>query len=146
MHCYCNFCSTPVRFHISRAGETVNCFNCAMETVLFIPGLGAPYAQDQYSLEAKELAWGENQFGVRQLTGVVVNQSLKNLDWVRIEFILFNNSGLPVGSTSDCLLNFSAQKSWKFHAPVCQPDASRYSQALVSCEYGRINPLLVAKG
>ena len=144
MHCYCHFCGTPVRFHIARAGETVNCFNCSIETVLFIPGIGAPYTQDQYPLEAKEIAWGTNQFGVRHLTGVVVNKSLKNFDWVRIEFILFNKAGLPVGSTSDCLLNFGAQKSWKFRAPVSQPEVLRASQGLLSCEYGRVNPLYVA--
>src|SRR6266571_2453755 len=89
INCYCNFCGSPVRFQISRAGETVNCFDCGMETVLFIPGLESPYSEDQYVLEAREIKWGKNQFGLRQVEGVVENKSAKHLDWVRIEFILY---------------------------------------------------------
>ena len=109
-----------------------------METVLFIPGLSAPYTEDQYALQSRDLTWSTNQFGVRHLCGVVVNNSPKNLDWVRIECILYNNQNLPVGTTSDCRINFPSGESWKFQAPVNQVDAVRSSEVLLSCEYGRV--------
>jgi len=138
MNCYCNFCGSPLRFHIARAGEAVNCFNCGMETVLFIPGLQAPYPEDQYVLEARETQWAKNEFGVRHLEGVVENKSSKHLDWVRIEFILYSQPGLPVGSTSDCIVGVPPGKLWKFQAPVSQADALEASEPLLSCEYGRV--------
>ncbi len=138
MNCYCNFCGTPLRFHIERAGEAVNCFSCGMETVLFIPGLQAPYSEDQYVLEARETKWAMSSYGARLLEGVVENKSSKHLDWVRIEFILYGQAGLPVGSTSDCLIGVPPRKLWKFRAPVSQPDALHPSEPLLSCEYGRV--------
>ena len=138
IHCYCNFCGNPMQFEISRAGEAVNCLNCCMETVLFIPGLDAPYPSEQYVVEAREVRWGTNQFGVRQLQGTVHNKSSKHLDWIRIEFILYGQQGLPVGSTSDCLIGVPPGKVWDFQAPVAQADAVKPSAPLLTCEYGRI--------
>ncbi len=138
VNCYCHFCGSPLRFEISRAGEAVNCFNCGMETILFIPGLGAPYGEEQYAIQTREMSWSTNEFGVRHLRGVAINNSTKNLDWVRIEFILYNNQGLPVGTTSDCKISFPSGESWKFQAPVNQLEAVHSSEALLSCEYGRV--------
>ncbi len=115
-----------------------------METVLFIPGLPAPYPEDQYRLESRDIVWGISQFGGRQLAGTVLNRSIKNLDWVRVEFILYNKLNLPVGSTSDSLISFGFQQTWAFKAPVMQADAIRASEPLLSCEYGRVvQPRLV---
>src|SRR3989440_3640803 len=145
INCYCNFCGSPLRFQIARAGETVNCLSCTMETVLFIPGLEAPYSCDQYNLEAREIHWSSDRFGMRHVEGVVENISTKHLDWVRIEFILYSQPRLPVGSTSDCLIDFAPGYIWKFHAPVTQLEAVHTSEPLLSCEYGRIvRPRLVA--
>jgi hypothetical protein len=138
IQCYCNFCGTPLQFEISRAGEAVNCLNCCMETVLFIPGLEAPYPGEQYVVEARDIRWGTNQFGVRQLQGTVHNKSAKHLDWIRVEFILYGQQGLPVGSTSDCLTGVSPGKVWDFQASVAQGDAVKASAPLLTCEYGRI--------
>src|SRR5262249_17765498 len=135
LNCYCNFCGTPLRFQISRVGEAVNCFQCGMETVLFIPGLGAPYPPELYVIDAREIRWTRSPFGVRHLEGVVENKSAKRLDWVRIEFILYTEAGLPVGSTSDCVTNLAVGGEWKFQAPIAQPEASRTSEPLLSCEY-----------
>jgi hypothetical protein len=109
-----------------------------METILFIPGLTAPYTEDQYALMAREVSWTTNEFGVRHLSGVVINNSSKNLDWVRIEFILHNKQNLPVGTTSDCRIDFPSGESWKFFAPVSQPEVVASSEVLLSCEYGRV--------
>jgi hypothetical protein len=109
-----------------------------METVLFIPGLQPPYEEERYALETREVVWTKNEFGVRTLMGVVENCSMRDLDWVRIEFILYDRSSVPVGTTSDCLLKFSARKLWKFRAPIAQSDVERASEGLLSCEYGRV--------
>src|SRR6267378_47974 len=138
LNCYCHFCGSPLRFQISRAGQAVNCFNCGMETILFIPGLGAPYGEEQYSIQTREAGWSTNEFGVRHLRGIAINNSTKNLDWVRIEFILYNKHGVPVGTTSDCKIGFPSGESWKFQAPVNQLEAVHCSEGLLSCEYGRV--------
>jgi len=138
MNCFCHFCGSSLLFHICRAGELVNCFNCGMETVLFIPGLQAPYSPEQYVLETKEIRWTNNPFGFRYLEGIVENKSLKHLDWVRVEFILYRQPTLPVGSTSDSICSFAPGKLWKFRAPVSQSEAVEASSPLLSCEYGRV--------
>ena len=139
-NCYCNFCSSPMRFEFCRVGETVNCFNCGMETVLFIPGLAPPYAEEQYGLEVREMKWGKNQFGLRHVEGVVQNVSSKNLDWARIEFILSDKAGVAVGSTSDCLISLPAKATWKFQAPVIQRETDWLlrARALVARPFRRL--------
>ncbi len=138
VNCFCNFCGHPLRFQISRVGQAVNCLNCMMETILFIPGLQSPYPEDRYLLHASEISWIQNQFGLRKISGILTNKSGQHLDWVRVEFILYNEDSLPIGMTSDCLISFSAQSAWTFNAPVSQAEAARASEPLLSCEYGRI--------
>jgi hypothetical protein len=139
INCYCHFCGGILRFQIARAGETVNCFDCGMETVLFIPGLQPPYSEFQSVLEAKDIRWAKNPLGMRYLEGLVENKSAKHLDWIRVEFILYNRLGVPVGTTSDCLISVPPGKVWKLQAAVSQPDALQASEPLLSCEYGRIH-------
>jgi len=138
INCFCHFCGTPLRFQISRVGETVNCFNCAMETVLFIPGLEAPYPEERYRVEVREIQWQTSDLGLRYLTGIVTSKTPRILAWVRIEFILYNEQGLPVGSTSECQTDLAGYESWKFRTPISQNDAVKASCPLISCEYGRI--------
>jgi len=140
INCYCHFCGSPLRFQIARAGETVNCFNCCMETVLFIPGLQAPYSVEECVVEARDIRWAENRFGVRHVQGCLENKSGRHLSWLRIEFILFGKQGCPIGSTSDCLIGVPPAKVWKFQAPVCQTEALQASGPLLACEYGRLCP------
>ena len=139
LNCFCHFCGHPLQFQISRVGQAVNCLNCMMETILFIPGLQSPYPEHRYSLQADEISWIQNQFGLRKISGFVTNKSGQFLDWVRVEFILYNKDGLPIGMTSDCLISLSAQSTWNFNAPVSQPEAAKASEPLLSCEYGRIS-------
>ena len=139
INCYCHFCSSPLRFQIARAGETVNCFNCCMETVLFIPGLQAPYSLEECVLEARDIRWAENKFGVRHVQGCVENKSSRHFNWMRVEFILFNKHGCPVGSTSDCLIDVPRAKLWNFQASVGQSEALHVSDPLLACEYGRVH-------
>ena len=140
INCYCHFCSNPLRFQIARAGESVNCFNCGMETVLFIPGLQAPYAEQLCALAVREIHWAKNEFGTRHLAGLLQNISTRHLNWVRIEFILYSRPDCPVGTTSDCLINVPPNRVWRFSAPLSQPEALHASEPLLSCEYGRVSP------
>lgn len=136
--CDCHFCGYSLRFEISRAGQLVNCLQCGMETVLFIPDAEPPYSLEQFLLETRNVGWARSTLGVRNLVGVVENKSKKNLDWVRIEFILHNHLALPVGSTSDCLIRFPAGGQWRFQAPVFQTEALVVSAPMLSCEYGKL--------
>ncbi len=136
--CDCNFCGGRLRFEAWRAGQLVNCPDCLMETILFLPGAEPPYPPEQYVMEAQNIAWTQNPWGVRNLVGTVVNRSAKHLDWVKIEFTLVNAQGLPVGSTSDCLISFPPKALWRFQAPVFQPEATGISAPMLSCEYGKV--------
>src|SRR5215475_4250328 len=86
--CDCNFCGTSLRFEDSRSGQLVNCLHCGMETVLFIPGLVAPYPEENYVLEPRDIGWSRNVLGVRSIVGTILNVSNRDLDWVKIEFTL----------------------------------------------------------
>ena len=138
VNCFCHYCGNPLKFQISRVGQAVNCMSCMMETILFIPGLQSPYPEERYSLQTSSIAWAQNEFGLRRLTGNILNSSGQYLDWIRVEFILYNSQGLPIGMTSDCLISFSAQAIWNFNAPISQGEATKASQPILSCEYGRI--------
>ncbi len=106
--------------------------------MLYIPGLDAPYPAKDFPVEATNVAWSRSPTGLRNVVGVVVNKSNKNLDWVRIEFTLVNSNALPVGSSSDAVLGLPAKATWKFKAPVSQADALGAGAPMLSCEYGRI--------
>src|SRR5437667_11873723 len=93
INCYCHFCGSPLRFQIARVGETVNCFNCCMETVLFIPGLQVPYSEKQCLLDIRDICWAENKFGVRYVKGCVENKSGRQLNWVLMVIIMYIKLG-----------------------------------------------------
>src|SRR5262249_26867012 len=116
--CPCNFCHSPVQFQKARVGEAINCSNCGMETVLFSPGSESPYAREKYNVEARNITWATKPLGGRNLVGEVINRSASYLDWVRIEFVLYDQTGTPVGHTADCLIEFPPGKVWNFSAPV----------------------------
>ena len=136
--CECNFCGNEMNFETSKTGELVNCQDCGMETVLFEPGADAPYPQREFSLQVLNIGWSNHPLGFRNVVGTVVNNSQKDLDWVRIEFTLVNREAVPVGTTSDCLIGFPVNGVWRFHAPVFQTDALGVGAPLLTCEYGKI--------
>jgi hypothetical protein len=138
LKCDCHFCGKAVRFEVSQVGQLVNCLDCGQETVLYIPGQGPPYLPELFPLVATNIAWSRNPLGLRNIVGIVMNKSNKNLDWVRIEFTLVNQLALPVGSTSDALFNLPAKGTWQFKAPVFQADALGAGAPQLSCEYGKI--------
>ncbi|PYJ07710.1 MAG: hypothetical protein DME25_03255 [Verrucomicrobia bacterium] len=135
--CFCHFCSTWLRFQISRAGQTVNCPYCLMETVLYVPEQAPPGAPKKCRLELRKIAWTASELGYRCVAGEVFNSSRENLAWVRIEFILFSSAQSVIGSTSDCLIDFPSRKAWKFKAPVFNGEVVRASLPILSTEYGR---------
>ena len=136
--CECNFCGTEIGFAISKVGELVNCQNCGMETVLFVPGIAGPYPQEQYFLQATNIGWSRTPLGFRNVVGTVINTSERHFDWVRIEFKLVNREANQVGETSDCLIGFPPKGIWTFRAPVFQAEALGVGAPLIACEYGKI--------
>src|SRR5439155_14675322 len=95
--CFCNFCSTWLRFQVSRAGHAVNCPYCLMKTVLYVPEEGEPHPPRKCRLELRRIAWAASELGYRCIVGEVVNPSQNDLDWVRIEFILFSSAQSVIG-------------------------------------------------
>lgn len=136
--CLCNFCSTWLSFPAGRVGQLVNCPYCLMETVLHEPEADQPYPTNDLKLEIRNVTWGVSELGFRCIVGQVVNKSTTDLDWVRVEFSLYNGMGTQVGTTSDSLANFRVGASWKFKAPVFNLDVVRGSMPVFTTEYGRI--------
>ena len=134
----CQCCGKTIPCQVSRLGETVNCPHCLMETVLQLPNTPAPYPHYKYALEVESLSWAPSDTGYRCITGEVVNYSPSNLNWVRIEFILYDENEAAIGLTSDCLMDFAAGQRWKFRAPVFEPAVSRASRPTLSTEFGRV--------
>ena len=136
--CFCNFCNNWLPFRVSRTGETVNCPNCTMETVLYLPEASRPYPLDKYAVEIRKIRWEVSQLGFRCIAGEVVNSTPSDLDWVRIEFILFNQVETAVGLTSDCLIGYQSGAVWKFRAPVFEDEVVRASLPSLSTEFGKV--------
>jgi len=109
-----------------------------METVLYLPEAGRPYALDKYAVEIRKIRWEVSQLGFRRIAGEVVNSTPSDLDWVRIEFILFNQVETAVGLTSDCLIGYQSGAVWKFRAPVFEDQAVRASLPSLSTEFGKV--------
>jgi|ERR1051325_3846744 hypothetical protein len=135
----CNCCGNAIPFQVARLGETINCPHCLMETVLHLPDAPAPYPPYKYALEVERIGWEMSELGFRCITGEVVNYSQSNLDWVRIEFILFDEAEAAIGLASDCLLEFRAGLTWKFRAPVFEKNVARASRPMLSTEFGKIS-------
>ena len=135
--CTCYFCGGCLHFDLSRAGEMVNCPQCGMETVLHLPDQRPPYQPDRFALRVKRFEWETCPSGVRYLVGEMVNQSSYELDWTKIEFILYGSGDAPVGMASDSLKRFQPGETWKFRAPVFQKTAVRAALRTVCCEFGK---------
>jgi hypothetical protein len=138
--CECNFCGASLRFADACVGQAVNCLKCGMETILFVPGQEPPYSPDEYRLKAGQVSWRRSPYNhSRELVITLENLSNHDLDWARVEFILYNDQRRPVGSASDSLEYFPAKRQWTFHAPVCEDDARLASDPILTCEFGKVD-------
>ena len=63
--CRCNLCSGEIEFEAARAGETITCPHCAMETVLYLPGGSRPSDPRQKSATPPAADNGEQRFHQR---------------------------------------------------------------------------------
>jgi hypothetical protein len=142
LSCRCHFCRSQLRFPLFREGEILLCPHCGMETVLDDVYSARAVSTEKYRMQIRGLRWLPGQFGIRYLIGEVAGQSTKELDWVKIEFKLYNHLDVQVGSASDHLRGFGTGPTWNFQAPVFSKDASHALLADVTCEYGSIyNPM-----
>jgi hypothetical protein len=138
LSCRCHFCTSQLRFPLFREGEILLCPLCGMETLLDGKCSPQSVSAEKYGMEIRGLRWLQGQFGIRYLVGEVASQSSAELDWVKIEFKLYNHLDVQVGSASDHLRGFGAGSTWSFQAPIFSKDASHALLADVTCEYGSI--------
>lgn len=136
--CFCNFCGNPLRFQPLRLGEVINCVHCGMETALY-PWDIEQHHQKERSVTVRNVKVETNELGQRSLVGEVVNDSAGNLNWIRIEFMLYDNTSLLAAVTSDSHFNLLAGATWAFHAPVFNREATHASLPIFSCEHGKIS-------
>ena len=80
-----------------------------------------------------------NELGQRSLIGEVLNDSAGDLNWIRIEFMLYDKNSLVSAVTSDSHFNLHAGTTWAFRAPVFTREAIHASLPIFSCEHGQIS-------
>jgi len=84
--CKCQHCSQNLEFEASRAGETVPCPGCNMETLLFIPRASMPSSrlqksnEEEYSSDKKNIAIVFAVIGIVTFLGVVIAFADKEAD------------------------------------------------------------------
>jgi hypothetical protein len=62
----------------------------------------------------------------RYIVGTVKNNTPKEYELVKIEFILFDQSGAQVGTSFDSITNLAPYATWKFKASISAENASEY--------------------
>ena len=136
--CFCNFCGNPLRFQPLRLGEVINCVHCGMETALYAWDIEQPHPKDR-SVTVQNVKLETNDLGQRTLVGEVVNDSAGDLNWIRIEFMLYDKTSLLTAVTSDSHFNLLAGTTWAFRAPVFHKEAIHASLPIFSCEHGKVS-------
>jgi len=136
--CFCNFCGNSLRFQPLRAGEAINCLHCGMETILYAPDTGQPFPKER-RVTVENIRLEITDLGLRYLVGEVVNASAGRLNWIRIQFFVFDKNSMMTGATSDSHLNFGAGQTWNFRAPVFNKEAVQASVPDFYCEHGKIS-------
>jgi len=65
-------------------------------------------------------------YGLRYVTGTVVNQSKKNYGYAQVQINLYDDAGAQVGSTMANVNNLAAGGTWKFKAPILEDACKKY--------------------
>lgn len=73
-----------------------------------------------------ETAPTTEEYGVRYVTGTVVNQSKREYGYVQVQINLYDTTGNQVGSTMANVNNLAAGGVWKFKAVILEDDATKF--------------------
>ena len=68
----------------------------------------------------------DDEFGLKYICGVVVNNSDRPRSFVAVEVNLYDSQGVQIGSTIDNTSNLEPHGKWKFKAMVSEDDAASY--------------------
>ena len=109
-----------------------------METALYAWDIEQPHPKDR-SVTVQNVKLETNDLGQRTLVGEVVNDSAGDLNWIRIEFMLYDKTSLLTAVTSDSHFNLLAGTTWAFRAPVFHKEAIHASLPIFSCEHGKVS-------
>ncbi|MEI7814714.1 MAG: FxLYD domain-containing protein [Coriobacteriia bacterium] len=82
------------------------------------PGAAAPAAKK--GLVVTESSFLAGEYGIRYVTGTVVNNSDKNYGYVQVAINLYDAQGAQVGSTMANINNLAPGGTWKFKAPILE--------------------------
>lgn len=66
------------------------------------------------------------QFGVRAISGVATNNTAQAFGLANVEFNLYDDAGVQVGSTMTNVQNLEPYGKWRFEAPILEDSASQY--------------------
>ncbi len=135
---FCHFCGGPLPFDSSRVGELVNCPACLMESTLDAPDANGICRLKVFGIETRILNWEANPETGARITGHLCNATGHDLDWARVDFVLYDAKGVPLGLATDHMRDLGEQIAWEFTAPVPWPTAVRASFPVITTEHGRV--------
>src|SRR6266404_568414 len=67
--CLCNCCGAWLVFQAHREGEMVNCPQCFMGTILYLPEQGLTQVHSDLDFEFRKIRWDASGYGTRCITG-----------------------------------------------------------------------------
>ena len=134
--CLCNCCGAWLVFQADRTGEMVNCPQCFMGTVLYVPEQYQAHAPSKTDFEFRRIQWEDSGHGTRCIAGELINRAEHGFDWVRVRFALYNNFDAVIGVASDLVIGCAAAAVWKFRAAVFDDQVTRASLPVISTEFG----------
>ena len=88
------------------------------------------YPSQQQASKVEELTvsswtWTYGDYGSRYLSGILKNNVNKQFNYVSVQFNLYNDRDIQVGSTLDNINNLEPYGTWKFKALVLEDEATK---------------------
>lgn len=75
-------------------------------------------------LELISLNWGGTKYGSSTVTGIIRNNTDRQISYASVTIALFNSRGAQVGSTLDNVADLAPHTDWRFEAVVFEDSAT----------------------
>jgi hypothetical protein len=76
------------------------------------------------ALELISLNWGGTRYGSSTVTGIIRNNTDRQISYASVTIALFNSRGAQVGSTIDNVADLAPHTDWRFEAFVLEESAT----------------------
>ena len=88
------------------------------------PGSGSNNGRKPYEIRNTRIETGE--YGNKKIVGILENISGSKKSYIQIQFTLYNDEGVQVGSTMANTNNLDDDGKWKFEAMIMEEEASDF--------------------